>query len=160
MCKYLNPDDVPHGWRHVVESLDDEIQNVINQGGISNYRVVQLKEKYGTLRLYDEYNYEYEEQRQRLQDLNAIYEGISEHTCAYCGKYPSRVLKYGWILPVCEECYGKHVNQGHTYEEATYPLKDNCDTYEVEIWKAGETRTIKYNLKPFLNKIEELKHEV
>lgn len=61
-----------------------------------NYRIIQIKEKYGYLRWYD-FN--------STEDVHKIiskYEVISENTCIVCGK-PATYHTTGWICPYCDE---------------------------------------------------------
>jgi hypothetical protein len=61
-------------------------------------KIVQVKEKFGTLRIYHEpYTEKYEE-------IINILEYVSAHTCEHCGK-PGRLDKrYPWCLTLCVEC--------------------------------------------------------
>ena len=62
---------------------------------------MQIKEKYGTLRLYHEGIPEkiYDE----IEEWEAKYDKLSEKTCIHCGK-PAKYMSIGWISPWCEDC--------------------------------------------------------
>lgn len=61
-----------------------------------NYRIEQIKEKYGSMRWYD-----YGGTEDVFNIINK-YEDISYKTCIVCGK-PAKYITKGWICPYCEE---------------------------------------------------------
>ena len=61
-----------------------------------NYRIEQIKEKFGGLRWYD-----YGGTNDVFNIINK-YEDISYKTCIVCGK-PAKYITKGWICPYCEE---------------------------------------------------------
>jgi hypothetical protein len=64
--------------------------------------VMQIKEKYGTLRIYT--NYSYDEIDKLIEDATKL----SAKTCEVCSSienvYPT---KSGWIQTLCEKCHNK-----------------------------------------------------
>ena len=103
-------DEILIGWRDsFFEHMCDELITVLGDY-VNKFEIIQLKEKYGSMRLYwnwkDE-NIFIEEQVQNLTntitDVISKYEAISYHTCVRCGK-PSISYTNPWILPVCDEC--------------------------------------------------------
>ena len=99
--EYTGLDDMPNGWRKAFgELMCEEIREaLIEDGDLDRWRIVQLKEKYGQLRLYDNGHKE----GSRIPDIIAKYEAISEHTCIECGKPATRITT-GWICPWCDDC--------------------------------------------------------
>lgn len=100
---YTELDDMPVGWRFVFgEQMCAEIQELlVKVDYVDKYRIMQIKEKYGSLRWYeggiptiiaDKY-----------YALIAKYENLSLHTCIHCGK-PARYISRGWISPFCKTC--------------------------------------------------------
>lgn len=73
------------------------------------YRIMQIKEKYGSLRWYD--GAAPEEVHRIIQK----YEYISERTCILCGR-PATKISNGWLSPYCDDCYNKYFND-EQYEE-------------------------------------------
>lgn len=61
-----------------------------------NYRIEQIKEKYGSLRWYSMGDTE------EIHNIINKYETISYNTCIVCGK-PAKYITKGWICPYCEE---------------------------------------------------------
>lgn len=102
--------ELPSGWRDsFFENMCDDLITALGDY-INEFEIIQLKEKYGSMRLYwnwkDE-NIFTEEQIHNLtntiRDVISKYEAISYHTCVRCGK-PSTGYTKPWILPACDEC--------------------------------------------------------
>ena len=99
-------DDMPEGWRKAFgKDMCEEIRQVLIKGGyLYDYRVAQVKEKYGGIRWYDEGapSSIYRE----LQDIIYKYEELSYRTCICCGR-PATKISQSWISPFCDKCAGK-----------------------------------------------------
>ena len=97
---------MPEGWsRAFGKEMCEEIRQVLVKANyLYDYRVVQIKEKYGSLRWYDAGapSSIYRE----LQEVINKYEEISERTCICCGR-PATKISLGWISPFCDRCAGK-----------------------------------------------------
>ena len=93
-------DDIPYGWRVAFgEQMCQEIMDELVASHYADaYRVVQIKEKYGGLRWYDN-----GAPTRLAREILPKYEDLSEHTCIHCGK-PAKYVSRGWILPFCEDC--------------------------------------------------------
>jgi len=97
--------EVPSGWKLTfIPDMIEEIDQLLKKANfVNDYTILQVKEKYGTLRWYDggfpSANY------QELQDIINKYEEISAKTCATCGKFDDEVefTDRGWVLPLCKE---------------------------------------------------------
>lgn len=97
--KFTYFDDIPKGWRIAFgEQLCQELKEILERNGdLENYHILQIKEKYGTLRWYA--NIE-------TPEISAIldkYENMSAKTCIRCGK-PATKITTGWISPYCDDC--------------------------------------------------------
>ena len=97
--EYTELDAMPDGWRKAFgEQMCKEIKNALEVVNILNkYRIMQIKEKYGGLRWYDNFN------TPTGYDIIHKYEKISKRTCIQCGKPATRITT-GWIAPYCDEC--------------------------------------------------------
>lgn len=102
--EYTYLDDIPIGWKKAFGiQLCEEIRDLLIEADyLDKYQVAQVKEKYGTLRWYD--NGAPDSIYDRLQDIISKYEDISAKTCVGCGK-PGKMRHDGWISPWCDECY-------------------------------------------------------
>ena len=112
---YTILDDMPEGWKkrfgeELCEDLKEELEKC---NYLDKYRIVQLKEKYSSMRLYDGGS----PRESHVQEIIDKYEHISGRTCVCCGKFPVPVTDAGWILPICKECFEKKVNVNGPYEK-------------------------------------------
>ena len=104
--EYTELDDMPDGWRIAFgEQMCAEIkQALLDEGGeklLDEYRIVQIKEKYGSLRWYDAWTTD------RIQQIIEKYENLSMRTCIDCGRPATRISR-GWIAPYCDKCASPH----------------------------------------------------
>ena len=86
MSKYVG--DTGVGWKNIVQPLIDEAKE-------KEIKILQIKEKFGTLRFYVD--------RSGMYDSIDKAEHQSEVTCENCGKEGS-LKNTGWIKCLCEEC--------------------------------------------------------
>ena len=100
--EYTWADSMPRGCRLAFgDRMIEDLDQLLKKYSVEDYQILQIKEKYGGLRWYDngfprigfdEYNtwvYKYEE--------------LSLNTCINCGK-PAIGLTKGWISPLCKDC--------------------------------------------------------
>ena len=116
---YTELDDLPNGWRIVFgNDICEELKNeLIKFNCLDKYRIVQIKEKFGTLRWYD-YGYPVE---CKVRDIIRKYEEMSEKICIECGK-PAKWITKGWINFICDDCGEeqlKKYNQKNTKKHYT-----------------------------------------
>ena len=101
-------DYMPHGWRIAFgkEFLED-LKNAIKENDFEyGYKILELKEKWGKLRLYDNTDF--------TDELLDKYEDLSSKVCQICGK-PAEVITKGWIGYFCKDCADRVLDQ--SYEE-------------------------------------------
>jgi hypothetical protein len=101
--EYTALDDMPDGWRKafgldLCEELKQELLAAGGEQALNDYMIVQIKEKFGELRWYDNGCTE-----RWFREILPKYEALSERTCIHCGK-PAAFISAGWISPWCEEC--------------------------------------------------------
>ena len=96
---YTELDQMPEGWRIAFgEQLCAELmQELERYDCVDDFRIVQLKEKFGMLRLYTNFSTD------GIDDVIDKYTEISKRTCIRCGK-PATHITCGWIEPWCEDC--------------------------------------------------------
>ncbi len=97
--EYTELDDMPIGWRIAFgEQMCQEIMDeLVANNIVDNYRIWQIKEKYGELRWYDSGF------TKKGFDIIEKYSELSSRTCIKCGKPATRITR-GWIMPVCDDC--------------------------------------------------------
>ena len=100
---YTELDAMESGWRKAfgIQMCKEIRAALLRQGwkSLFKYRIMQIKEKFGELRWYDEFS------TSDIQDIISKYEDISRHTCIVCGK-PATKISTGWICPYCDEHIG------------------------------------------------------
>jgi len=99
-------DQMPNGWRKAFgEQMVEEISNILKKVDYErDYRIVQIKEKWGGLRWYD--NGAPAEIYDELHDCINKYEEMSYTICIECG-VPADGQTRGWINPLCNACADK-----------------------------------------------------
>ena len=112
-AKMWEIDFLPDGWTSTfIPNMKCELANVLGSY-IDDLIVFQIKEKYGSLRMYWSWaDRDYTDDE--AKDLNALtdevgdiirkYETISTKTCVVCGNETTRMTT-GWILPMCDNCF-------------------------------------------------------
>lgn len=92
---------MPDGWfnRFGKEFIKD-LEDVLTANDITDFQIYDVKEKFGSLRMYSNAPEEWDDHMEAWED-------ISERTCIVCGKFPVFTKTTGWICPVCEECASK-----------------------------------------------------
>ena len=99
---YTLLDEMPPGWRKAFgKQMCEEIrESLIKHNQLYDYRITQIKEKYGSLRWYD-FGAPAE-----VYDIINKYSKMSEKYCFICGQ-PATKISLGWICPYCDKCAEK-----------------------------------------------------
>lgn len=168
---YTELDEMPHGWKSSfgIEMCEEIKKCLIKVNYLYKYRIIQIKEKYGTLVWYDNGvpTSIYEE----ICTIINYYEDKSMLICSECGD-ATKYVTTGWIEYLCEEHFKKRLekNTELNYQELTwanipvrYAQQQNA-TIKIESELKGEMmcnwkRYSKYNntiLKSKLNELEEI----
>ena len=97
---YTELDSMPDGWRTAFgEQMCEEIrEELVRANYLYQYRITQIKEKYGSLRWYD-----FGCTERMLREIIPKYDHLSARTCIRCGK-PATKASTGWISPYCDTC--------------------------------------------------------
>ena len=112
---YTELDAMDTGWRKAfgIQMCKEIKQALLRSGGrkvLINYRIIQIKEKNGSLQWYDCGAPE------EVRKIVAKYEYISERTCISCGRQ-AKGLSRGWIYPYCGDCAGDNELDEYYTEE-------------------------------------------
>lgn len=102
---YTELDALDKGWRLKFgkQLCKDIKKSLLREGGrrrLKDYRILQIKEKWGRLCLYDAGG-----NIEIMWEIIPKYEELSYHTCINCGK-PATKRSTGWICPYCDDCIG------------------------------------------------------
>ena len=85
------------GWYHLIDELCDQLQHMTDNRDHPQVEFIQVKEKFGTLRVYTsgESDLQFE--------IIRIFEDLSGRTCESCGK-PGELRNGGWMTTLCDDC--------------------------------------------------------
>lgn len=160
-------DEMPDGWRKAFgEMMCEEIYNaLIECGGLDDYKIEQIKEKFGQLRWYSYPSYK------KVERIINKYSVLSENICIICGKPDVPMTHNGWDSPYCKKCFTtpsdwyKKEHQDeidrwvkiHIEDWEEYNKEENNrmrDSYTIIRWSKdkGEER-ITYDISETANKI-------
>lgn len=160
-------DEMPDGWRKAFgEMMCKEIYDaLVKCNGLNDYRIEQIKEKFGMLRWYSYPSYE---EVERIVDKYSV---LSENICIICGKPDVPLTNNGWLSPFCKKCFTtpsdwqkkEHPEEverwiefrTEDWEEYNYEENNKMlDSYTVEGWskETGEKIT-EYDISETANKI-------
>jgi len=89
------------GWFDIIDDVLKEALNIAFEEE-EDLQIVQIKEKFGGLRVYYEADIEDEDRRRRLDDLIYRAESLSYKTCEVCGE-EGKPRKGGWIKTLCND---------------------------------------------------------
>jgi len=88
------------GWLPILEWLFAGFQELADRDGtVNRFRVTQVKQKYGTLRVYHNGGEEYEALVEKAEALSAV-------TCEVCGQQGT-MRDDLWVTVRCDSCYPK-----------------------------------------------------
>jgi len=106
--RHIGFDAVGPGWHPILEELDSEFVEILGVADISKLEVVQIKEKFGWLRVYLNHpRFEDEVQRQLYAAVNRAEEKSSK-TCEKCGSTkgvdtrPIQGKRFSRTLTLCQ----------------------------------------------------------
>ena len=107
-------DNMPSGWRIAFgEQMLEELREELSKFSyLDEYRIIQIKEKFGSLRWYDGGT----PIDSKIYDIISKYEQLSERICIVCGA-PATKISLGWISPYCDDCAAKFKGQYESIEE-------------------------------------------
>lgn len=100
-CTYLG--GIPKGWvKAFGRQMCEDFASAAKEDGVKlDYlRVIDAKEKFGTLRWY----WGRTGKSRRLERVTMMYEEVAGAFCAKCGAHPV-MMTTGYVLPLCEDCW-------------------------------------------------------
>ena len=100
---YTELDSMPEGWRKAFGNMMmEELREVlVEENFLDGFRILEIKEKWGELRLYTNYH------NDKIERIIKKYTTLSRNICILCGKPDTHMTYSGWYSPVCEKCYEK-----------------------------------------------------
>lgn len=106
-------DEIHKGWKIAFGDLiAEDIQKVLDENDIKDFKILEAKEKFGELRLYH---------NGAPEEINRIihaYATASKNICFKCGKPDVAQSKGYWIWTCCTQCYEKApISKNRKYED-------------------------------------------
>ena len=97
-------DDIPDGWRLAFgDQMLEELSQLLKKYNIEkDYSIVQIKEKFGGLRWYDN-GFSEKGSKEYFNWLHK-YEKLSSYYCIKCGK-KGKMREGYYIIPLCDKCF-------------------------------------------------------
>lgn len=89
--------EVGDGWFHILEALAKNITEQIEKNNLKNFKVLQIKEKFGGLRFYCRGG------NDKIQEYVDHAEELSMNTCESCGQL-GLPQNDSWIKVLCQQC--------------------------------------------------------
>lgn len=146
---WTNLDSMPKGWKKAfgLQMCEDLREELVKYNFLDRYRVVQIKEKYGSLRWYDNGH----PVGSRIGEIIADYGYISENVCIGCGKLDVGIITSGWIYPVCRNCFN---GTDEEYDKATSGSTDKItDGYTIRSFTSSGHTDEYHDITEKVNKI-------
>ena len=94
---------VGDGWRDLLERAVSRIAAAMSEAATGWVRIVQTKEKFGTLRLYWHGNGLSKKIEHAIEDVVALAEARSACTCEVCGDEGRLHSRGGWLATACAD---------------------------------------------------------
>jgi NAD-dependent SIR2 family protein deacetylase len=91
-----------NGWYELLWNLSQNIDAYLTKNKIKNFKVIQVKEKFGSLRFYTEPYIE------ELDSLITQAENQSVYICENCGAQGRQYNINGWVTTICDYCMSKN----------------------------------------------------
>jgi len=118
---YTELDEMPIGWRNSfgIEMCEEIKKCLLKANFLRDYTITQIKEKFGTLRWYD--NGVPDSISEEFHLIINYYEDKSMLVCLECGK-PTKYVTTDWIEYLCEEHLKERLQQNSkiNYLELTW----------------------------------------
>ena len=87
-----------NGWLPLLEKLFIKMNKIVKKEKLKDFRVIQVKEKYGGARIYCNCS------TNEIEDLIEKTEEESYKTCELCGSKNNVTQTKGWISSLCGKC--------------------------------------------------------
>ena len=104
------------GWAGIIKEMIDKLEPYLKDG----LKIIQVREKFGTLRFYCD-GHETEE----VQNIIREGELKSETTCEQCGSDNAKSRNNGWIKTLCNRC--------HNEREGRKKLNELADALQIPV---------------------------
>ena len=87
------------GWYWLIDTLMDTISSYCKNNEVESINIIQIKEKYSSLRFY------YSGGDTMIDGMVWLAEHQSYHICEFCGTTENIGYTEGWVYTICEKCH-------------------------------------------------------
>lgn len=103
-CPRIEIEEGHEGWCKLIDDAFEAVEEVLSQRSGEYFRIVQIKEKFGELRIYFRQKGQHQDACDRLSEIMSNAGARSRHICEICGA-PARLgLKRSTVSVRCEAC--------------------------------------------------------
>lgn len=104
--------ETPSGWDWIVEKYLEKTQWDVEKNNLK-LQILQIKEKFGQLRIYTDIPIVHDEYYAQLDEENVAYcTALADYTCEKCGCFTKeKQYTSGWITGLCPECFKERQNE-------------------------------------------------
>lgn len=101
-------DDMSKGWRKAfgLQMCEEIRKDLIKYDYLNDFRIAQIKEKFGGLRFYVGAI----PRDSEVFEIIKKYEDLSFETCEICGKPAETINDCGWLTTICDSCLSVREN--------------------------------------------------
>jgi hypothetical protein len=92
--------EIGPGWEKILADNLPELSKIVKDSKLDDFRIIQVKEKFGGLRIYTNYSIK------KIDDWVEKMEILCSESCEKCGA-PAQLYADGWWRTLCDECEGK-----------------------------------------------------
>lgn len=97
------PIECRQGWHKIIKECHQELLQID-----PNYKPIQIKEKFGTLRYYFDASIKDLDIVHQMYEIVLSYEEASAVTCEECGNYGTLTKFHGWYKTLCIDHQGTY----------------------------------------------------
>ncbi|MGO8024892.1 hypothetical protein [Rhizobium leguminosarum] len=115
------------GWVGILDDYFAVIGREMPDGAV--YEIRQIKEKLGSLRIYDSSYNETLSSVRAVTDAHALAEARSYYTCEYCGKPGVWSNRRGYLTTVCEDHAVRDGYRAEPYVDSDYTYRETDGTW-------------------------------
>jgi hypothetical protein len=87
-----------NGWYKLIDDTLNKINQKVIELNIKYFEIVQIKQKFGSLRIYTNFHIE------EIEDIIEDAEDLSKIICEGCGK-SGKLRNDGYLMILCDKCY-------------------------------------------------------
>ena len=107
-CMQLFGFEVEDGWFKILKDFSEKANTALEKNPDPEFFITQIKQKYGTLRIYTSFCHD------EIDKLIEEAELKANVTCEICGKEGKAESPKGWIYVLCEEHKEELKNAGRS----------------------------------------------